>query len=66
MMGTKARGLVPLCNLSLETLVAADRFYRHVEAKLGPSFVRDSVVVLGEAKSLGPRGKEAETLRFAE
>jgi transposase len=43
MMGTKARSFAPLCNRSLEGLVAADNFYRHLEAKLDLDFVRDLV-----------------------
>src|SRR5436190_6515345 len=34
MMGSKARVSTPPCNRSLEDLVPADRFYRHLEAKL--------------------------------
>src|SRR5215211_1526817 len=40
MMGTKARSFAPLCNRSLEQLVPADNFYRHLEAKLDLGFVR--------------------------
>lgn len=43
MMGTKARAFAPLCNRSIEDLVPADHFYRHLEAKLGLGFVRDLV-----------------------
>jgi transposase len=43
MMGTKARAFAPLCNRSLEDLVTADNFYRHLEAKLDLGFVRDLV-----------------------
>jgi transposase len=43
MMGTKARSFAPLCNRSIEDLVPADHFYRHLEAKLDLSFVRDLV-----------------------
>src|SRR5689334_11747766 len=43
MMGTKARAFGPLCNRSLETLVPADHFYRHLEARLDLGFVRDLV-----------------------
>jgi hypothetical protein len=42
-MGTKERAFAPLCNFSLETLVPADHCYRHVEARLDLSFVRDPV-----------------------
>src|SRR5688500_116457 len=43
MLGVKARAFDPLCNLSLETLVPADHFYRRLEAKLDLGFVRDLV-----------------------
>src|SRR5687767_6782554 len=43
MMGTKARSVAPLCNRSIEDLVPADNFYRHLEAKLDLAFVRDLV-----------------------
>src|SRR5215216_6777776 len=43
MMGTKARDFAPLCNRSIEDLVPDDNFYRHLEAKLDLSFVRDLV-----------------------
>src|SRR5687767_5930203 len=43
MMGTKARSVAPLCNRSIEDLVPADNFYRHLEAKLDLGFVRDLV-----------------------
>jgi hypothetical protein len=43
MMGTKARAFAPLCNRSIEDLVPADHFYRHLEAKLDLGFVRDLV-----------------------
>jgi transposase len=42
-MGTKTRSFAPLCNRSLENLVPADNFYRHLEAKLDLGFVRDLV-----------------------
>ena len=42
-MGTKERAFAPLCNRSVEDLVPADHFYRHVEAKLDLRFVRDLV-----------------------
>jgi transposase len=41
MMGTKERAFAPVCNRSLEDLVPADNFYRHLEAKLDLGFVRD-------------------------
>ncbi len=43
MMGTKERAFAPLCNRSVEDLVPGDNFYRHLEAKLDLSFVRDLV-----------------------
>src|SRR5918995_4464069 len=43
MMGTKLRAFAPLCNRSLEDLVPAGNFYRHLETKLDLSFVRDLV-----------------------
>ena len=43
MMGTKVRSFAPLCNRSLEDLVPASNFYRHLEAKLDLGFVRDLV-----------------------
>src|SRR4028118_442402 len=43
MMGTKVRRFEPLSNVSLETLVPKDHFYRHVERTLDLSFVRDLV-----------------------
>ena len=38
-----ARAFAPLCNRSLEDLVPAANFYRHLEAKLDLGFVRDLV-----------------------
>src|SRR3954470_14933760 len=43
MMGTKERAFAPLCNRSIEDLVPADNFYRHLEAELDLAFVRDLV-----------------------
>src|SRR5688572_17977160 len=42
-MGIKARSFAPLCNRSIEDLVPAGHFYRHLEAKLDLDFVRDLV-----------------------
>jgi transposase len=42
-MGIKQRSFAPLCNRSIENLVPADNFYRHLEAKLDLGFVRDLV-----------------------
>src|SRR5262249_28782472 len=44
MMGSKGRAFAPLCNRSLEDLVPAGSFYRHLEAKLELGFVRDLVI----------------------
>jgi transposase len=41
MMGYKARVFRPLENVTLDDLVPADSFYRHVERTLDLSFVRD-------------------------
>src|SRR5947209_9323893 len=43
MMGSKERHFTPLINASLEDLVPADHFYRHLERTLDLSFVRDLV-----------------------
>jgi transposase len=43
MMGTKLRSFAPLQNVSVDDLVPHDSFYRHVDAKLDLSFVRDLV-----------------------
>src|SRR6266704_7132193 len=43
MMGTKERHFAPLINASLEDLVPADHFYRHLEQSLDVSFVREFV-----------------------
>ena len=43
MLGIKERAFAPLCNLSLETLVPADHFYRHLDKSLDLTFVRDLV-----------------------
>jgi len=43
MMGTKERSFAPLVNVSLEDLVPADHFYRHLEQALDLSFVREFV-----------------------
>lgn len=42
-MGIKARVFQPMLNVSLEDLVPADHFYRHLERTLDLSFVRDLV-----------------------
>jgi transposase len=43
MMGKKERCFAPLVNVSLEDLVPADHFYRHLERTLDLSFVREFV-----------------------
>ncbi len=43
MMGTKERAFAPLCNRSVDDLVPADNFYRHLEAKLDLGFVRNLI-----------------------
>jgi len=46
MMGTKGRAFAPLVDVSLEELVPATHFYRHLERTLDLSFVRDLVAPL--------------------
>src|SRR5579872_4534171 len=43
MMSKKERHFVPLVKVSLEELVPADHFYRHLEQTLDLSFVREAV-----------------------
>jgi transposase len=43
MMGSKERHFAPLTNVSLEELVPADHFYRHLDRTLNLSFVREFV-----------------------
>ncbi len=43
MMGSKKRQFAPLIHVSLEELVPADHFYRHLEKSLDLSFVREFV-----------------------
>ncbi len=43
MMSVKERAFTPLGNVSLEELVPADHFYRHLERTLDLAFVRDLV-----------------------
>jgi transposase len=43
MMGRKERHFAPLIHVSLEELVPADHFYRHLERTLDLSFVREFV-----------------------
>jgi transposase len=43
MMGTKARLFTPVSAVSLDALVRADHFYRHLDRVLDLSFVRDLV-----------------------
>ncbi len=42
-MGSKQRHFAPLSHASLEDLVPADHFYRHLERTLNLSFVREFV-----------------------
>jgi len=42
-MGIKRRAFAPLVDVSIEDLVPADHFYRHLDAKLDLSFVRELV-----------------------
>jgi hypothetical protein len=42
MMGSKQRAFAPLIHVSLEDLVPADHFYRHLERTLDLSFVREA------------------------
>jgi len=49
MLRAKERAFAPLCNLTVEDLVPADHFYRHLEAKLDLGFVRDLVRQLADA-----------------
>jgi hypothetical protein len=43
LIGSKARIFTPVSALSLEDLVPADHFYRHLDRKVDLSFVRDLV-----------------------
>lgn len=43
MMGSKDRVFAPLVNVSLEQLVPADHFYRHLHKSLDLTFVRELV-----------------------
>ena len=43
MMGTKARLFTPITAVSLEELVPANHFYRHLDRVVDLSFVRDLV-----------------------
>ena len=43
MMGTKARRFTPVPAVSLEELVPADHFYRHLDRVLDLTFVHDLV-----------------------
>jgi transposase len=49
MLGSKARVFHPISNVSLEDLVPADHFYRHLDRTLDLTFVRDLVRDLEEA-----------------
>ena len=57
MMGTKARDFTPLVAVSLDDLVPAGHFYRHLERALDLTFVRDLVqeyYKAGGRPSIGP------------
>ena len=59
MMGIKERRFLPLANPSLEDLVPADHFYRHLERSLDLAFVRDLVrdrYAPGGRPSMSPTG----------
>jgi transposase len=43
MIGSKERHFAPLINVSLQDLVPADHFYRHLERSLDLAFVREFV-----------------------
>ncbi len=43
MMGTKARNVAQLSNISLEDLIPQDHLYRHLDQKLDLSFGREFV-----------------------
>ena len=43
MLGTKARLFTPIAALTLDELVPADHFYRHLDRVLDLAFVRDLV-----------------------
>jgi len=43
MMGAKLRVFTPLTDVSLDSLVPADHFYRHLDRTLDLAFVRDLV-----------------------
>ncbi|MDQ4077664.1 MAG: IS1182 family transposase [Chloroflexota bacterium] len=57
MMGRKARIFRPIESITLDALVPADHFYRHVERSLNLSFVRDLVAgcyAVGGRPSIDP------------
>ena len=61
MMGRKERALAPLAAVSLDGLVPADHFYRHLERALDLAFVRDLVrdrYAPGGRPSIDPIGYE--------
>jgi transposase len=47
MMGSKHRHFAPLIHVSLEELVPADHFYRHLEQTLDLSFVQETYASKG-------------------
>jgi hypothetical protein len=62
MLGIKERSFAPLCNRSIDDLVPANNFYRHLKAKLDLGFVRDLVRATyaaappGATASISPAG----------
>jgi hypothetical protein len=46
MIGSKQWQFAPLIHVSLEELVPADHFYRHLEKSLDLSFVREFVAAI--------------------
>jgi hypothetical protein len=57
MLGAKPRLFAPHSSLSLEDLVPADQFYRHLECSLDLTFVRawvDDLYAVGGRPSIDP------------
>ncbi|MDP9378962.1 MAG: hypothetical protein M3Q29_02220 [Chloroflexota bacterium] len=52
MMGSKQRAFGPLVSVSLEDLVPNDHFYRHLDAKLDLSFVRERFCCRGVGSTM--------------
>ncbi len=58
MLGSKTRRITPIAALTLEDLVPADHFYRHLDRTFDLTFVRD--LVAGYYSPAGrPRGRMA-------